>query len=72
MGRGPVGVILTTMTDGFEVGKLVLKDIESSTLEIKDGREQAFKILKDKSMYKNKSVLFCSLMHSMLGKIFPR
>ena len=37
------------MTDGFEVGKLVLKDIESNAIHIKDGREEAFKILKDKS-----------------------
>ena len=37
------------MTDGFEVGKLVLKDIESNVIHIKDGREEAFKILKDKS-----------------------
>ena len=49
VGSGPVGVILTTMTDGFEVGKLVLKDIENNTIHIKDGREDAFKILKDKS-----------------------
>ena len=48
MGRGPVGVILTTMTDGFEVGKTVLKDIESNSLETRSGREEAFNILKSR------------------------
>ena len=48
VGRGPVGVILTTMTDGFDVGKVVLKDLDSNTLEVKSEREEAFKILKDR------------------------
>lgn len=50
VGRGPVGVILTTMTDGFDVGKVVLKDLDSNTLEVKSEREGAFKILKDRGV----------------------
>ena len=48
VGRGPVGVILTTMTDGFEVGKTVLKDMQNNVLEAKSGRMEAFDVLKSK------------------------
>ena len=48
VGRGPVGVILTTMTDGFEVGKTVLKDIENNVLEAKSARTEALNMLKSK------------------------
>ncbi|XP_046549987.1 NADPH:adrenodoxin oxidoreductase, mitochondrial-like isoform X2 [Haliotis rubra] len=33
VGRGPVGVILNTMTDGFDTGKVILKDMEEGQLE---------------------------------------
>ena len=45
MGRGPVGVILGTMTDGFDVGKIVVKDIESGELPIKADRDKALTLL---------------------------
>ncbi|XP_041363674.1 NADPH:adrenodoxin oxidoreductase, mitochondrial-like [Gigantopelta aegis] len=52
VGLGPVGVILTTMTDGFEKGKLVLKDIEEGRLDNsgKNGRDQALDILKQRGV----------------------
>ncbi|XP_059160375.1 NADPH:adrenodoxin oxidoreductase, mitochondrial-like isoform X2 [Physella acuta] len=36
VGNGPVGVILGTMTDGFETGKVILQDINSGSLESKE------------------------------------
>ncbi|KAL5018567.1 hypothetical protein ScPMuIL_004289 [Solemya velum] len=32
VGRGPTGVILTTMSDGFETGKVILRDLEEGVL----------------------------------------
>lgn len=32
--RGPTGVIATTMNDGFETAKTILKDIDSSKIEV--------------------------------------
>ncbi|XP_045212536.2 NADPH:adrenodoxin oxidoreductase, mitochondrial-like [Mercenaria mercenaria] len=49
-GRGPVGVILGTMTDGFEVGKLVLKDIEDGMLQVNTGRDNALQLLQDRGV----------------------
>lgn len=39
---GPVGVILTTMTDGFDTGKCVLHDLSEGKLDVigKRGKEQ--------------------------------
>ena len=31
---GPVGVILTTMTNGFDVGKLILSDLADGKLQL--------------------------------------
>lgn len=47
---GPVGVILNTMTWGFETGKVILKDIEDGaiTSEGKQGNQ----IIKDKMLSK--------------------
>ncbi|XP_060552170.1 NADPH:adrenodoxin oxidoreductase, mitochondrial-like [Ruditapes philippinarum] len=49
-GRGPVGVILGTMTDGFEVGKLILKDIEDNKLHLQAGRDGALQLLQDRGV----------------------
>uniref|UniRef100_A0A0B7AF05 NADPH:adrenodoxin oxidoreductase, mitochondrial n=1 Tax=Arion vulgaris TaxID=1028688 RepID=A0A0B7AF05_9EUPU len=40
VGKGPVGVILGTMTDAFETGRLVLHDIETGDLIVKDKAER--------------------------------
>ncbi|KAK3089609.1 hypothetical protein FSP39_004976 [Pinctada imbricata] len=52
--RGPVGVILTTMTDGFETGKLVLQDLNSGLLQTEDvqGKEAVIEALRIKSNLK--------------------
>lgn len=49
---GPVGVILTTMTDGFETGKLVLKDLADGKLDYKgkDGKSSILSFLKSKGV----------------------
>ena len=46
------------MTDGFDVGKVVLKDLDSNTLEVKSEREEAFKILKDRGRCLEKTWTF--------------
>lgn len=48
MGLGPVGVILSTMTDGFDVGKTVLKDLESGTLNVVSNRKDALQLIKER------------------------
>lgn len=52
-GRGPVGVILGTMTDGFEVGKIILKDLKEGKLQVKSGRDAALKLLHDRGTQSN-------------------
>lgn len=49
-GRGPVGVILGTMTDGFEVGKVILKDLQEGKLQVKSGREDALQLLQERGV----------------------
>ena len=53
-----MGVILTTMTDGFDVGKVVLKDLDSNTLEVKSEREEAYEILKNRGRCLEKTGTF--------------
>ncbi|XP_070579755.1 NADPH:adrenodoxin oxidoreductase, mitochondrial-like isoform X1 [Ptychodera flava] len=52
--RGPTGVILSTMTDGFETGKSVVQDIESGELDIKStvdkGRDKLLDIIEKKGL----------------------
>ena len=51
MKRGPTGVILSTMTDGFETGKIILKDLESGQLQVTPnhkGQEAILPVLKEK------------------------
>uniref|UniRef100_A0A8W8LU04 NADPH:adrenodoxin oxidoreductase, mitochondrial n=1 Tax=Magallana gigas TaxID=29159 RepID=A0A8W8LU04_MAGGI len=52
---GPVGVILNTMTWGFETGKVILKDIEDGAIssEGKHGNQ----IIKDKMLSKGKQLV---------------
>lgn len=46
--RGPLGVILNTMTDGLDTGKMILQDLKSNLLEInKPGKEAVIKQLKE-------------------------
>ncbi|KAL4239315.1 hypothetical protein ACF0H5_000132 [Mactra antiquata] len=45
VGTGPVGVILGTMTDGFDVGKTVLKDLDTGLLDTISNREDALQLL---------------------------
>ena len=47
---GPVGVILNTMTWGFETGKVILKDIEDGAIS-SEGK-QGNQIIKDKMLSK--------------------
>ncbi|XP_021353200.1 NADPH:adrenodoxin oxidoreductase, mitochondrial-like [Mizuhopecten yessoensis] len=44
---GPVGVILTTMTNGFETGKTIIHDISNGTLELsgKQGKNDILPLL---------------------------
>ncbi|XP_052760627.1 NADPH:adrenodoxin oxidoreductase, mitochondrial-like [Mya arenaria] len=44
-GRGPVGVIVNTMSDGFDVGKTVLHDLQQGILPVHVGRNAALDIL---------------------------
>ncbi|KAK7004906.1 hypothetical protein BgiMline_006451 [Biomphalaria glabrata] len=50
--NGPVGVILGTMSDAFETGKVVLEDIENGTLLCKERskRENLVAQIKDKAV----------------------
>ncbi|KAH3862064.1 hypothetical protein DPMN_025023 [Dreissena polymorpha] len=50
VGRGPVGVINNTMADGFEVGKTMLKDIQSGLLTIKSQRQAIMDLLKQRGI----------------------
>ncbi|CAG5135645.1 unnamed protein product [Candidula unifasciata] len=52
VGKGPVGVILGTMTDAFETGKLVLHDLHSGHLKIPERmkRDQLINQIKDKAV----------------------
>ncbi|XP_050393659.1 NADPH:adrenodoxin oxidoreductase, mitochondrial [Patella vulgata] len=52
VGLGPVGVILSTMTDGFNTGKLILKDIESGHIRHipKSGKEEILPVLNEKGV----------------------
>lgn len=46
--RGPLGVILNTMTDGIDTGKLILKDLKDNRLEVnKPGKDVIIKKLKE-------------------------
>jgi len=45
-GTGPVGVILSTMTVGFDVGRAVLKDLQEGKLTVRAGRDAALETLK--------------------------
>lgn len=48
---GPVGVILTTMTQAFDTGKIVVKDIDDGRLDTnKPGRETINRILNNKGV----------------------
>lgn len=47
---GPVGVILNTMTWGFETGKVILKDIEDGAIS-SEGK-QGNQFIKDKMLSK--------------------
>ena len=38
MKTGPVGVIPTTMNSAFETGKLVVDDLKSGALTVKEGQ----------------------------------
>lgn len=49
-GRGPVGVILTTMTDGFDVGKTVLQDLQDEKLNVQGDRDKALELLKERGI----------------------
>lgn len=69
MGRGPVGVILTTMTDGFEVGKLVLKDIENNSLETRSNREESLNILRSRGRTVTKFLAFLKMLFNSRGRI---
>ncbi|XP_077979619.1 NADPH:adrenodoxin oxidoreductase, mitochondrial-like [Glandiceps talaboti] len=52
--RGPTGVILTTMNDGFETGKSVLDDINNGVLDISNstpkGKEKVLPLLDNKGV----------------------
>lgn len=50
VGTGPVGVILTTMTDGFEVGKQVLQDLKAGTITTRSGRDSIFQLLQQRGV----------------------
>lgn len=52
---GPVGVILNTMTWGFETGKVILKDIEDGAIS-SEGK-QGNQIIKDKMLSKGKQLV---------------
>ena len=56
--RGPVGVILTTMTDGFETGKLVLKDLADGVLQVqgKSGKEAILQALESTGIFCNANI----------------
>lgn len=54
LSSGPVGVILSTMTNAFQVASLIGKDIDSGVLnEKKPGYDYVSKILKNKGIYYN-------------------
>lgn len=49
---GPVGVILNTMNQAFETGKVVLKDITDGKLDLnKPGGHMVMEKLKDKGRF---------------------
>lgn len=50
--NGPVGVILGTMTDGFDTGKVILQDIENGVLQTQetDKREKLIDKIKSKAV----------------------
>ncbi|XP_014671726.1 PREDICTED: NADPH:adrenodoxin oxidoreductase, mitochondrial-like isoform X2 [Priapulus caudatus] len=50
--RGPTGVILDTMSDGFQTGKLILRDIESGVVsaETRPGSEAILRHLSNKGV----------------------
>ncbi|KAL3876670.1 hypothetical protein ACJMK2_034475 [Sinanodonta woodiana] len=52
VGRGPVGVILSTMTDGFDVGKVILKDLAEDHIPNlgRPGFQGAMKILEERGV----------------------
>ncbi|KAK0090102.1 hypothetical protein PV325_002934 [Microctonus aethiopoides] len=43
---GPIGVILSTMTNAYQVGKLIVKEIEDNNVEVKPGTSGLLNILK--------------------------
>lgn len=48
---GPVGVILSTMTSGFNTGKAVVADLEAGVKDqMKGGREVIKRLLADKGL----------------------
>jgi len=55
-GTGPVGVILSTMTVGFDVGRAVLKDLQEGKLTVRAGRDAALETLKHRG-----EIWFCHL-----------
>lgn len=50
---GPVGVILSTMTNSFAVGDLIIKDVETGKLDLslKPGFSAAEALLKQRGIY---------------------
>jgi len=54
VGTGPVGVIVTTMGNAFELGRLIEKDLKNGTIDCskpKPGFQEAVKLLDNKGMY---------------------
>ena len=50
---GPVGVILSTMTSGFNTGKAVVADIQAAAIDLnqrKDGKAAIQKVLAEKGL----------------------
>ncbi|XP_015112473.1 NADPH:adrenodoxin oxidoreductase, mitochondrial isoform X2 [Diachasma alloeum] len=45
---GPIGVILSTMTNAFNVGSLIFQELKA--MEVKPGSEEVFKILKNRGI----------------------
>lgn len=51
IGTGPVGVILSTMTSGFNTGKAVVADLEAVVKDqMKGGREIIKRLLADNGL----------------------
>lgn len=65
---GPVGVILNTMTWGFETGKIILKDIEDGAIS-SEGK-QGNQIIKDKMLSKGQWWII-NMLRKTITQTFP-